>query len=224
MPGKGRLARALLDSRLPTGGHRVTDRLGLSYRVADLRDPVAFALLVDGAYRRELLEVVLDLLPERGTYVDVGAGIGAFALPATCRVGQNGRVLAIESSPPIFECLRANAAHNGLANLTTIHASIGSLERAALDQFLIDANVRHVDVMRIGVAGAERHVLESAMTLIERATPPAFVFESTPTGDASQFLMDQGYTLWPLAAYRRRRPPLVGPMTTNATTLIAKRV
>ncbi len=97
----------------------MTDRLGLSYRVPDLHEPVAFSLLVDGVYQRDVLEVVLDLLPEGGTFVDVGANVGAFALPAACRLGQHGRVFALEPSAVLFQCLRANAAMNGLANVTT---------------------------------------------------------------------------------------------------------
>ena len=67
-PGKGRLARTLLKHRLPEGENRVTDRLGLSYRVPNLHEPAAFSLLVDGIHQPDVLEVVLDLLPEGGTF------------------------------------------------------------------------------------------------------------------------------------------------------------
>ena len=223
-PGKRRLARTLLEHRLPKGEARVTDRLGLSYRVPDLREPVAFSLLVDGIYRRDVLEVVLELLPESGTFVDVGANVGAFALPAACRVGQHGRVVALEPSAPVFQCLRANAAMNGLSNISTIEAAIDEVDQPRLDQLLIDANIRHVDVIRIDAVGLEARVVESAMTLIVRPEPPVFVFESTGHDDAQRFLMEQDYTLWQLSAYRRRRPPLTAPVTTGTTTIIAKRV
>ncbi len=146
-PGKRRLARTLLEH----GSRRaraVTDGLGLSYRVPNLNEPAAFSLLVDGVYRRDVLEVVLELLPEGGTFVDVGANVGAFALPAACRVGQHGRVFALEPSAVLFQCLRANAAVNGLANVTPINVVVDDLNRARLDQLLLDGNVRHVDVMK----------------------------------------------------------------------------
>ena len=85
LPGKEQVARRLLEHRLPRGEHRVTDRLGLSYRVPDLHDPVAFDLLVNGVHEPEVLAVLMELLPERGVFLDVGAGLGAFALPAACR-------------------------------------------------------------------------------------------------------------------------------------------
>ena len=223
-PGKRLLARTLLEHRLPQGEHRVTDRLGLSYRVPNLNEPAAFSLLVDGVYQRDVLEVVLELLPEGGTFVDVGANVGAFALPAACRVGQHGRVFALEPSAPLFQCLCANAAMNGLANVTPINVVVDDLHRAGLDQLLLDGNVRHVDVMRIDAVGLEDKVVESAMTLIARPEPPVFVFESTGRGDVQQILMSLGYTLWQLSAYRRRRPPLTAPVTTGATTIIAKRI
>jgi precorrin-6B methylase 2 len=226
-PGKRRLARTLLEHRIPQGEQRVTDRLGLSYRVPNLNEPAAFSLLVDGVYQRDVLEVVLDLLPEGGTFVDVGANVGAFALPAACRVGQHGRVFALEPSARLFQCLRANAAVNGLANVTPINAVVDDLNRARLDQLLLDGNVRHVDVMRIDTVGPEDKagkVVESAMTLIARPEPPVFVFESTGRGDAQRTLIALGYTLWQLSAYRRRRPPLTAPVTTGATTIIAKRI
>jgi len=223
-PGKRRLAQTLLEHRLPQGESRVTDRLGLSYRVPDLHEPAAFSLLVDGVYQRDVLEVVLELLPEDGTFVDVGANVGAFALPAACRVGQGGRVFALEPSGPLFQCLRANAAVNGLANVTAVNAAVDDVDRAWLDQLLIDGNVRHVDVMRIADGGAELNFAASAATLIARPEPPVFVFESTGQGDAQQILIAAGYTLWQLSAYRRRRPPLTAPMTTGATTIIAKRI
>jgi precorrin-6B methylase 2 len=218
------MARRLLEHRLPRGEHRVTDRLGLSYRVPDLHDPVAFDLLVNGVHEPDVLAVVLDLLPAQGVFVDVGAGLGAFALPAACRIGQSGRVLALEASPPLFECLRANAAVNGLANITAVQSGFSTLDRAHLDQMLLDANVRHVDVVKIDVKGREHKVLEATRTLLDRSQPPAFVFKSAARADAQRLLMEWGYTLWSVTGYRRRRAPLTAPLTTGDPTIIAKRV
>ena len=205
-PGKTRLARRLL-GRLPGGEHRVTDRLGLSYRVPDLREPVAFHLLIDGVYERDVLSLVLDLLPMGGTFVDVGANVGAFALPAACRVGPSGRVLAFEASPAVFPCLRANAAVNGLTNVTAVHTAVCDMDGEVsfypapsdhfgmgalapqfdatpvtvpgmrLDHLLAAEMIRHVDVLKIDVEGFEQKVLEGAPTLLARTEPPVVVFE-----------------------------------------------
>jgi SAM-dependent methyltransferase len=218
------MARRLLEHRLPRGEHRVTDRLGLSYRVPDLHDPVAFDLLVNGVHEPEVLAVLLELLPANGTFLDIGAGPGAFALPAACRIGQGGRVVALEASPTLFQCLRANAAVNGLANVTAVQAGFSTLDRPQFDQLLLDANVRHVDVVKIDVKGRERKVLEATRTLLDRPQPPAFVFKSAARADAQCLLMEWGYTLWSVHGYRRRRAPLTAPLTTGDPTIIAKRV
>ena len=202
----------------------MTDRLGLSYRVPDLHDPVAFDLLVNGVHEPEVLAVLMELLPERGVFLDVGAGLGAFALPAACRVGQDGRVVALESSPPLFECLRANAAVNGLSNVTTAQSGFSALDRRQLDELLIDANVRHVDVVKIDVKGREHKILEATRTLLTRPQPPAFIFKSAARADAQRLLMEWGYTLWSVTGYRRRRAPLTAPLTTGDPTIVAKRI
>jgi hypothetical protein len=218
------VARRLLEHRLPRGEHRVTDRLGLSYRVPDLHDPVAFDLLVNGVHQPEVLAVVLELLPEHGVFLDLGAGLGAFSLPAACRTGQGGRVLALEASPTLFGCLRANAAINGLGNVTAEQCGFSALDRTQLDQMLIDANLRHVDVVKIDVKGREHKVLGATRTLLDRAQPPAFVFTSSARPDAQRLLMEWGYTLWSVAGYRRRRAPLTAPLTSGESTIVAKRV
>jgi FkbM family methyltransferase len=207
MPGKTRLARALLEGRLDRGEGRVRDRFGLSYRVPDLREPVAFRLLVDGVYEPDVLSFVLDRLPEGGAFVDVGANVGAFALPAARRVGARGRVVAIEASNVVFDALRANAAANGLSHINAMHVAaidaegdvpfypapadrfgMGALAPqfdaapvdvpgARLDRLLAVANVTRVDVLKVDVEGFEVKVFQGAIDLLGAASPPVIVFE-----------------------------------------------
>jgi FkbM family methyltransferase len=207
IPGKRRVARALLDGRLEPGEARVRDRMGLSYRVPDLREPVAFSLLVDGVYEPDVLSFLLEHLPGDGTFVDVGANIGVFALPAAKEVGGRGRVIAIEASNTVFDCLRANAALNGLSHVTALHVAacdaegdvrfypappdrfgMGALAPqfhaapvdvpgARLDRLLAVANVSHVDIVKVDVEGFEVKVFEGAVQLLASAPPPIIVFE-----------------------------------------------
>jgi hypothetical protein len=78
--------------------------------------------------------------------------------------------------------------------------------------------------MRIDAGGPAGRILESAMTLINRSKPPVLVFACTGDIDAQRFLMEQGYTLWRLTGYRRRRAPLTAPVATDGATIVAKRV
>lgn len=61
--------------------------------------------------RREFAELDASL-PEGGTFVDVGAHIGTYALHAAARTGKRGQVLAIEADPVNAGRLRANLALN----------------------------------------------------------------------------------------------------------------
>jgi len=68
-------------------------------------------------YDRWERQAMRALLPARGTFVDVGANVGAYALWAARCVGTGGRVLAIEADPLNFAALEQNIGLNNLANV-----------------------------------------------------------------------------------------------------------
>jgi cyclopropane fatty-acyl-phospholipid synthase-like methyltransferase len=57
-------------------------------------------------------------LTEGMTFVDVGCGEGYFAIPAARRVGENGRVYAVNISAGAVAGLREHAVAGGLKNLS----------------------------------------------------------------------------------------------------------
>jgi FkbM family methyltransferase len=117
MPGKTRLAKRLLGSSLRTGDLWLSSRDGFLFAVPSLREPVGFYLLIDGVYEREAVDFVLKSLRLGATFLDVGANIGVFTLPAARKVGATGRVIAIEPSPFVFPYLERNVAANDLSNV-----------------------------------------------------------------------------------------------------------
>ena len=117
MPGKARLARLLLGSCLQAQDVQLHTRYGCTFVVPSLCEPIGFHLLVDGIYEVEAVEFVLGRLRAGAVFVDVGANIGVFTLPAATKVGPTGHVLAIEPSPGIFSYLRQNVMLNGLSNV-----------------------------------------------------------------------------------------------------------
>jgi FkbM family methyltransferase len=80
-------------------------------------EPVAFHLVVDGVYEPELARFILDRLQSAGTFVDVGANVGAFTIPAAKKVGPSGLVLAVEASPQVFPYLEGNVRANRSGNV-----------------------------------------------------------------------------------------------------------
>src|SRR5947209_14669617 len=96
IPGKSRIARLLLKPQLSLHDILLRDRNGIMYAVPSLREPIGFHLLVDGLYEPNTMKLLQKTLTRGSVFVDIGANIGAFAIPAASLVGPTGRVLAIE--------------------------------------------------------------------------------------------------------------------------------
>lgn len=99
------------------GGHRLTVHLG---------DPLA-----EGWYDRDWprpteIELLarLGVLREGALVLDLGAHQGVVALMLAAEVGERGRVVAVEAEPHNAAVARRNAAANGAANLTVVHAAV----------------------------------------------------------------------------------------------------
>ena len=92
---KGKLQRCGMEFSLPTGDFGVT----LEAESTGEYEPVTTALLENS-------------LEDGMTFVDVGAHVGLFALPAAKWVGETGRVIAFEPHPDNYAMLVANIAAN----------------------------------------------------------------------------------------------------------------
>jgi ubiquinone/menaquinone biosynthesis C-methylase UbiE len=79
---------------------------------------------LDSPERKKILppDVVLKKLAVLSgeTVVDVGAGTGYFAMPATELVGPGGRVIAVDASREMADELGRRTAASGLANLEIV--------------------------------------------------------------------------------------------------------
>lgn len=117
LPGKRRLAAGLLRSAARGAADTVRDDLGFAYAVPSLHEPIVVSLLVDGVYEPATRRFIRERLKRGGVFVDVGAGIGVFSIPAARDVGPEGRVLAIEAAPTVFGFLERNVVASGLTNV-----------------------------------------------------------------------------------------------------------
>ena len=206
-PGKARLARAALNNSLDTRDVQLRDQFGNLFFLPSLREPIAFHLLIDGVYEPETIDFVLNYLKPGLNFVDVGANVGAFTVPAAKKVSPSGRVLSIEPSPTIFSYLETNVRENGLSNVylkqcaifnqdanlpfyeaPTDHFGMGSLAPQfsskptavagkTLDHMLSEEGIEHVDLLKVDVEGFEFHVFQGARKLLTSEKPPLIVFE-----------------------------------------------
>jgi FkbM family methyltransferase len=123
IPGKHRLARFLIRLSGLKGPVQI-DAGGLVYALPSIQEPMAHALVRDGQYEPETVRVIQQHLPRSGVFLDVGANVGLFALPAAHHWCPDGRVLAFEASPGIYEYLAHNLETNPAPNLQIRAAAV----------------------------------------------------------------------------------------------------
>jgi len=79
-----------------------------------------------GAYERKSQFLMMRVLGEGHTFLDIGAHIGYFTLLGSALVGEPGRVIAVEPVDENFHQLTHHIELNGLANVEAVQAVIGS--------------------------------------------------------------------------------------------------
>ena len=87
---------------------------------------IARAIETTGGFAEGEVGILTALAKPGDTVVDVGANIGAMAVPLARRVGPSGRVIAFEPMPPTFLCLCANAVLNDLPWIEPRREALGA--------------------------------------------------------------------------------------------------
>lgn len=154
LPGKSRLAKRVLHSSLGSEDVTVLSREGFNIVVPSLREPIGFHLLVDGVYELASIEFILDSLQPGSTFVDVGANVGAFTLPAARRVGPSGCVVAIEPSAAVYPYLQRNVAASGLNNIHLVNLAAYDNDNTCMPFY--DAPKDHFGMGSLGKQFSER--------------------------------------------------------------------
>jgi FkbM family methyltransferase len=138
------------------------------------------------------------------TVVDVGANVGYYSLLAARRVGNRGRVFAIEANPAVYPMLLQNIAVNDYHKIIPINRCVSNISGQA--QFRIDRAVAGesgmlpcceaerqdtitvdtgtlddllpdgtADVLKIDIEGAEGLALMGASRLLRNCRPQIFM-------------------------------------------------
>jgi hypothetical protein len=112
---------------------------------------IARAIETSGGFAEGEVGILTALTKPGDTVVDVGANIGAMAVPLARRVGPSGRVIAFEPMPPTFLCLCANAVLNDLPWIEPRREALGATEaEIALPPFDPAAPGNHGAVRLLG--------------------------------------------------------------------------
>jgi FkbM family methyltransferase len=122
--GKARLARLLLNSSLDERDVQLISSDQSKFITPSLREPIGFHLLIDGIYEKLSLDFIRDNLPRNGTFLDIGANIGLFAIVVSRFMEAEGKIIAVEASPRIFSYLQRNIEINQLSNINPLELAV----------------------------------------------------------------------------------------------------
>lgn len=213
MPGKGRIGRLLLSPFKSSRSVVLQDRNGYIYRLPSYCEPIAAEIFAFGAYERDTQRFILKRLPEVGVFVDVGANIGALAIPIA-KSRPLSSIICVEADPKLHQILIDNITHNNCSKAQIISCAAGasdaqqiafypapdgkfgmgsigpqfgqpiSVMQRTLDGILAELDINHVDVLKIDVEGAECGVLQGCRRLLASQRPPVVVFEFADWAEA----------------------------------------
>lgn len=207
MRGKARLARWILGDLPEVRSCEIRHRDGTWIEVPGFGDSIAFFLLVDGVYEPRELDWLRRIATGGTWVVDVGANVGALALPLAQARPDIAGILAVEASRPLAEMLERSRERAGAGRVAVVNVAAGAGDGEAwfdpvstsafgqgfvsaeqgrgrcavplrsLDSLLAERRVDRVSVLKIDVEGYEADVLRGAQKLLGGQEPPAILFE-----------------------------------------------
>ncbi len=89
----------------------VCKRFGIHWKL-DLSEGIDLSIFLFGRFESSTSKVISELITQGSTVIDIGANIGAHALPMAKRVGKTGKVHAIEPTDWAFEKMTQNLSLN----------------------------------------------------------------------------------------------------------------
>jgi len=181
---------------------------GVSFEVHPADFGVTFEIASTGDYEPVTRAACIKALQPGMTFIDIGAHVGLFAVPAAMAVGPEGRVVAFEPDPDNRRLLERNIARHGLDNVVVVAAAVAdqagdiTLNRSrfntgdhridarpeargvrvpmvSLDDWL-EANDVQPDVIKMDVQGAEPLVLTGLQTVLDGKRPLHMLLEFAP--------------------------------------------
>lgn len=124
------------------------------------------ALFMPWYFERLEFKIVRRLLKEGQTFLDIGANTGYYSLLASKFVGEDGRVLAFEPNPTMFQRLKYNLMINKSANVLAFNVGLAD----KTDEFTLHLNPNNLGsatIMHDFHAGSDYRISISCRPLLE---------------------------------------------------------
>jgi FkbM family methyltransferase len=93
----------------------------------DVSDLIQTYIYYFGIWEPNLTAFISRRLKSGDYFIDVGANIGYFSLLASRLVGPNGKVIAIEASPRIYDELLCNIQQNSITNIRSVNVAASNI-------------------------------------------------------------------------------------------------
>lgn len=205
--GKNRLVKSIYKRKIQEAKDIIVKgKYNCQYFVPNLKETIGFSLFADGVYEEETIKFINKLLPKNGTFLDLGANIGAISVPISV-IRPDVKIIAVEAAPWIFSYLKTNIENNKSKNVSLINNALfnedniemnffapdekfgkGSLapvftqhgvkvRTITVDSLVKQLNIDKVDVIKIDVEGFEYFAFKGAATLLNRQAAPDIIFE-----------------------------------------------
>jgi len=175
---------------------------GASFRFYPQASATERGALFNPDYNLEELNFLRAHVGSGGTFVDVGANVGTYALALARHVGGNGKVIAVEPHPVTFARLKFNNDASGVAQTKLVAAAAGPSD----GELMIETDGDNLGASHIvtGAAGANaikvpslrlRRILEEAG--VTRVDALKIDIEGFEDRALVPFFGDAPQTLWP---------------------------
>jgi FkbM family methyltransferase len=205
--GKTRLAHFLLGSEVKNRKDIVIrGKFDCSYFVPNVVENVGFDILINGIYEEQTHTLLNDLIPQGGSFLDIGGNIGSITVPL-CKKRPDIMAIAVEAAPWIFPYLERNIRDNEIPNVKLANNAIydqdglemdfyspadkfgkGSLASVftnksekvvskTLDTLVKEHGIATVDVVKVDVEGFEYFVFKGGQRLLSGEHRPTVFFE-----------------------------------------------
>jgi len=110
---------------------------GTTFKVPNLIENLSLELFVNGTYERDLVRFLVKNIPQNGVLIDVGANIGAIAVPVA-KHRPDINIYSFEASGRMTSYLRSNIELNKLKNVHVINKAVHSVDLMSMDFYSPD--------------------------------------------------------------------------------------